>query len=233
MKHLIRILIATLGLASAGAAVANLETRKWAFDVYLDDKAIGYHTFEVADRGSRIVLETEAEFDVKFLFVTAFQYRHRNTEIWSDGCLDEIYATTNNNGERLTVSGMEEEEQATFAVSSKQGEETLDGCVQSFAYWNPAILDADRLLNSQTGEYERVNVELVGEDVLNVAGEDVVTDRYRISLRRGDIFLWYTKGDRTWVALDAPAKGKRRIRYEAKAIPATSNDRPVLARAES
>ena len=231
MKHSIRLLVAALGLVSAGAAVANVETRKWAFDVYLDDKAIGYHTFEVADRGSRTVLETEAEFDVKFLFVTAFQYRHRNTEIWSDGCLNEIYATTNNNGERLTVSGMEG--QTAFAVSSKQGEETLDGCVQSFAYWNPDILDADRLLNSQTGEYEAVDVELVGEDVLNVAGEDVVTDRYRITLRRGDIFLWYTKDDRTWVALDAPAKGKRRIRYEAKAIPATADDQPVFARAES
>ncbi|MDJ0758934.1 MAG: DUF6134 family protein [Woeseiaceae bacterium] len=227
MKYSASIFIVFLGLASASSSFANNERRTWAFDVYLDDKAIGYHNFEIANEGKRTVLETEAEFDVKFLFVTAFRYKHSNTEIWSGGCLDEIYATTDNNGERLTVSGAGERQ--AFEVSSTRGEETLDGCVQSFAYWNPAILSADRLLNSQTGEYEAVDVQLVGEDLISVAGQDVPADRYRVSVRRGDIFLWYTKTDQTWVALDAPAKGKRRIRYQATDISNLKADQPAIA----
>ena len=212
-------------------ALANNNTREWKFDVFLDDKPIGYHKFEVDDRGSRTVLQTEAAFDVKFLFVTAFSYQHQNTEIWSDGCLDAISATTNNNGERLTVSGEEAEQQ--FEVSGKQGEIALDGCVRSFAYWNPDILQADRLLNSQTGEYEPVNITLDGEEVINVGGRELVADRYRVSVRRGDIYLWYTQQDKTWVALDAPAKGDRRIRYRAKQVPDLASERQMMAGTDS
>ena len=208
-------------------AAANDNVREWEFDVFLDDKPIGYHTFEVADRGSRTVLQTEAAFDVKFLFVTAFKYRHQNTEIWSDGCLDAISATTNNNGERLTVSGEEAEQR--FEVSGGRGELALDGCVRSFAYWNPDILEADRLLNSQTGEYEPVEIALEGEEVVSIDGREIVADRYRVSVRRGDIYLWYTKRDKTWVALDAPAKGERRIRYQAKQVPNLAGDRQMVA----
>ena len=227
MKFSTLTITALVGLLSAGSSVANDDRRTWAFDVYLDDKAIGYHNFAVAEEGTRTVLETEAEFDVKFLFVTAFRYKHSNTEIWSDGCLDELYATTDNNGELLTVTGAEESK--AFEVSSKRGEQTLDGCVRSFAYWNPAILEADRLLNSQTGEYEDVDVQLEGEDLINVAGQEVSANRYRVSVSRGDIFLWYTKSDNTWVALDAPAKGKRRIRYQATDISNLKTELTTLA----
>ncbi len=231
MKFSSMLPIAIIGLASVGAAFANNDKRTWEFDVYLDDKAIGYHNFEVANQGARTVLETEAEFDVKFLFVTAFRYKHSNTEIWSDGCLDELYATTDNNGELLTVTGAEESK--AFEVSSKRGEQTLSGCVRSFAYWNPDILEADRLLNSQTGEYEDVDVQLEGEDLIKVAGQEVVANRYRVSVSRGDIFLWYTKSDKTWVALDAPAKGKRRIRYQATDISNLKTELTTFAAARS
>ena len=220
-------LLAMAALLLAFPAVAKDSTREWNFDVYLDDKPIGYHKFEVVDRGSRTVLQTEAAFDVKFLFVTAFRYQHQNTEIWSDGCLDAINATTNNNGERLTVSG--EETERRFEVSGKKGDVKLEGCVRSFAYWNPAILEADRLLNSQTGEYEPVDITLDGEEVINVGGRELLADRYKVSVRRGDIFLWYTQRDNTWVALDAPAKGDRRIRYEAKQVPTLSGARQMMA----
>lgn len=220
-------LLALTSLLLAHPVLATDNTREWNFDVFLDDKPIGYHNFEVADRGSRTVLQTEAAFDVKFLFVTAFRYQHQNTEIWSNGCLDAINATTNNNGERLTVTG--EEDERRFEVSGKQGNAELEGCVRSFAYWNPAILESDRLLNSQTGEYEPVDITLEGEEVINVGDRELVADRYRVSVRRGDIYLWYTQRDKTWVALDAPAKGDRRIRYQAKQIPSLSSERQILA----
>ena len=218
-------------LLVAGSASATDDTREWNFDVFLDDKPIGYHNFEVADRGSRTVSQTEAEFDVKFLFVTAFEYQHQNTEIWSGGCLDAINATTNNNGERLTVNGEEAEQR--FEVTGKQGDMALDGCVQSFAYWNPSILDAERLLNSQTGEYEPVDIAREGEDVIEVGSQEVVADRYRVSVRRGDIYLWYTQESKTWVALDAPAKGDRRIRYQARQVPGVPADRQMVAGSDS
>lgn len=209
---------------------AATDSRDWRFEVLLDDREIGYHEFSLREDGRRQVLETEASFDVKFLFITAFRYRHQNTEVWKDGCLTSIEAATNNNGDLLQVKGQLSDD--TFLVTGQSGKETLDNCVRTFAYWNPEILEAERLLNSQTGEYEDVAVVLEGED--QVVVDDMVVDalRYRLAAEAGDITLWYSSDEtRRWLALEAPAKGGRKIRYKPLAVPAKEPGANELAAA--
>ena len=94
MTKIIRRLSAVgLSLSLCAASLASTETadtREWAFRVYLDKSEIGSHTFTVTDFGDDREITTEAEFDVKFLFFTAYEYRHKNTERWGDGCLETI-----------------------------------------------------------------------------------------------------------------------------------------------
>ena len=222
--HLLSIVSGIVLLASASTA-AGIETRDWEFQVLLNKKEIGYHTFSLRDEGVQQVLETEARFDVKLLFINAFRYRHENTETWSDGCLDGIDARTNRNGEILTVTGQRQDD--AFSVTSNTGIESLANCVQTFAYWNPSILKSTQLLNSQTGEYEPVSITAEGDDEVAVGEQTVAAERYRVATREGDITLWYSKGDQTWLALEAPAKGGRRIRYIPVAIPDSIPDQAV------
>jgi hypothetical protein len=204
------------GAEADGAGAA----RKWLFKVYLNDKPIGFHDFRIEETADRQVLSTQAEFDVKLLFITAFSYRHENTETWQGDCLVEIDARTDNNGEELIVAGERRDDR--FSLRTAAGADELEGCVQTFAYWNPAILEADRLLNSQTGEYEDIEVAYSGSDTIRVGDRDVVAERYTLTAKGGDIKLWYSADDRRWLALEAPAKGGRSIRYEPIAVPDTA-----------
>lgn len=215
----------TLLLGAGGAAATGTET--WEFEVRLDDRKIGYHRFDLGHEGGRQVLQTEASFDVKVLFINAFRYRHRNTEIWQNGCLASIDAVTDNNGDDLFVRGEQTGERFTLASGSEPAE--LDGCVQTFAYWNPAILEARRLLNSQTGEYESVAIELDGEDTVSVEGQPVAALRYSLETQGGDITLWYSKDDSRWLALEAPARGDRKIRYLPKRVPDNAPEGVLVA----
>ncbi len=199
-------------------AVAADDSATWRFRVLLDEREIGFHRFEVADTDEGRKLETEASFDVKILFINAFRYRHQNVEIWNGGCLSRVDAVTDRNGERLQVFG--EQRDPGFTVTSSSGESTLPACVASFAYWNPAILEASRLLNTQTGEYEAVSVTLQGDDRVRVGNREIAAERYRLGTKGGDITLWYAKGDRRWLKLEAPAKGGRKLRYEPVDVPA-------------
>ncbi len=221
-KNRIRVMLGLSLLAAAPLASATDTTRSWRFDVLLDGKEIGYHEFQVRDDGREQILETEASFDVKFLFINAFRYRHRNTETWSDGCLSQIDATTDSNGKLLTVNGRRAD--GRFAVRWTDGESTLPVCVQSFAYWNPGILNATSLLNTQTGEYEDVSIRFESRDAVRVDDRLVDALRYRLSTKGGDITLWYSDDDQPlWLALEAPAKGGRTIRYEPAAVPNTGD----------
>ena len=207
---------ACLAMSLAGATT-EAPAKAWQFDVALDGKPIGSHTFELQQDGSEQVLTTEARFDVKFLFVNAFRYRHENTEVWNGGCLSSIDASTSSNGDLLAVSGTLGDGQ--FSVSSSQGTSSLPACVQTFAYWNPEILEAQQLLNSQTGEYESVEAVYEGPDQIDVAGSTVDAYRYRLSASAGDIVLWYSTDETTWLGLEAPAKGGRKLTYTAVTVP--------------
>jgi len=224
------ILVAALTITTANAADGH-QPMEWHFDVALDGKPIGYHTFDVRHDGPRQILTTEASFDVKFLFITAFRYRHQNTEIWADGCLSSIDAKTDSNGKVYDVRGNAQDD--VFDLSGNAASISLKSdCVQTFAYWNPSILEARRLLNSQTGEYEDISTMLEGYESIEVDGQQIAAARYRLSAKAGDIRLWYSRDDQTWLALEAPAKGGRTIRYSAVRLPTITPADGIVATAD-
>lgn len=217
MKHLMHPLLALLLLSPLVlTASADNPSRALEFDVYLDDSPIGFHRFQIetGERGRRVVT-SEAKFDVKFLFFTAFRYRHDNSELWHDGCLVEIDAETNSNGKETTVIG--ERTDSGFAIrtdnGTDNGSDMLPACVMTFAYWNPDFLAQEKLLNPQTGEYLDVQVLKRAEEAVQVGGRNVTAVPYDIRARGMEITVWYSP-DNEWLALESVAKGGRIIRYE-------------------
>lgn len=220
-------LIVAFASALAASPAKAAQELDWRFEVSLDDRKIGYHSFSLEQRAGRQILETEARFDVKLLFITAFKYRHSNTEVWDDGCIESMDARTRTNGKVLEVTA--ERNAQMLEVSSTNGKAELGACVQSFAYWNPRILEAERLLNSQTGEYESVSVTQEGSDIVDVNGRALDAVRYTLATKAGEIKLWYSKDSEYWLALEAPAKGGRTIRYTPVAVP----EQPLVQAAAS
>ena len=204
-------LLAPVASASV-VAPATAPEREWHFRVWLDDREVGWHRYVVRERGDATEVESRAQFEVRFLFLTAYRYRHEARERWRGACLDELESRTVTNG---AVEQVEARVTAdALVVASASGEARLPGCVMSFAYWDPRILGADRLLNSQTGEWLPVRIEARGTERVTVAGRDVPAARHRLSAPDLQIDLWYADGH--WVALEAPLPGGRTLRYELR-----------------
>jgi hypothetical protein len=205
------LLWAALLPAYAGAS----SSREWHFEVFLDDKPIGFHSFRLSGAGDTRELRGEARFSVKLLGFTIYDYAHRNLELWRHDCLQRIEASTNDNGEDFHVRGAIEGEQ--LVLENSTGNSILPGCVMSFAYWNPAILSQQRLLNAQTGEYLDVSVQQLGEHALQLQGRAVPALHYRIGTGESDIDLWYST-DRDWLALSTDTSGGE-LRYRRVPAP--------------
>lgn len=212
-----------LSLLLANAAVpanANQETpaysdpREWNFEVFLNDDSIGFHNFSLNPQEDGYQLRTEAEFEVDFLFFTAYRYRHENVETWENGCLQRIEARTNDNGDEFRVVGSRDE--GEFDVNATRGNESLDAdCVRTFAYWDLDKLKNNRLLNAQTGEYVEVRVERVGRETIQVNGQSVDAERYKVDADELDLDLWYTP-EGEWLKLTSNVKNGRQLRYELR-----------------
>ena len=194
----------------AAACGARAETRDFSFRVWLDDREIGRHQFMLrADGGAREVV-SKAQFDVRVLFIDAYRYRHEALERWDDQCLRSLVSNTETNGERQRVVASSRGD--ALVVERPDGREAHDGCVMTFAYWNPRILAASRLLNTQTGEMLPVTVTPRGAEMLEIRGQPQRARRYRIDASKLQVDLWYV-GDR-WAGLEAVVAGGRRLRYE-------------------
>jgi hypothetical protein len=201
------LVVAPTAVSSPAAPAADGE---WNFRVLLDGKEVGWHRYVVRGDGASTEVESRAQFDVRFLLLNAYSYRHTARERWRGACLDELESRTETNGRVEEVAAVAYDD--AVVVDGPSGDARLPGCVMSFAYWDPRILRATRLLNSQTGELLPVSVAERGTERVNVAGRTVVASRHRLSAPNLQIDLWYADG--RWVALEAPTPGGRTLRYE-------------------
>lgn len=187
------------------------ELNSWRFRVWLDEKEIGFHNFYLVENGDISQLHSEAEFEYKLLFVKLYDYEHENRETWKGNCLQSIESSTDANGKPYAVSG--HARSGEFELAGNKGTATLPECVMSFAYWNPAFLKQDRLINTQDGEFLDIQVSPPVLEQREVRGEMLPSYRYSLEAGPLKLDLWYSTDDE-WLALESEAQGGRTLRYE-------------------
>lgn len=205
------ISLSLLAIILSVTTAANAKT--WDFDVYLGDDHIGEHRFVLSTRDGKEVVDIDARFNVKFWFINAYKYQHTNRELWNDGCLVEIDAYTNDNGDEYDVEGKKENGKLTLQINQK--EKAIPGCVKSFSYWDQNIVKQNRLLNAQTGDYESVDITKLENESLNLRDRQVESQRYRISAEKFSIDLWYSL-DGEWLALRSTTEDGNTLTYKLK-----------------
>ena len=171
------------------------EKKTLAFNVYLgkDKTPIGQHFFTITPQSEGgYNVSSRCKFDVNILFFNAYSYNHHTEEVWQDGCLKRLQSKTIENGEKTTVQGQKNEQRFTWQVNENDEKSTTD-CVRSFSYWEPEyLMAADKLINPQTGEIEKVNN--TKEDVSGQASP--LSDsgvKIHISADEQDIQVWYNQ----------------------------------------
>ena len=205
MKKLILCCLLTM-LSSVAMA------QEWAFDVFLDKNKIGKHSFTLINN----TLTSKAKFNVKVLFINAYQYNHTAVEQWQGDCLSGLEAHTVENKVTTDVRGAKN---ATgFEVSDGKTKQTLPACSMTFAYWNPKILEQKQLLNPQNAEYLNTTVEKLANETITVKGKPTETTHYKLKgaldgKNKLNIELWYNLSNE-WVALKSTTPEGYNINYK-------------------
>lgn len=209
MKLLIFLLPISLFINEVSAA-----NQTWQFDVLLYGKRIGSHTIQIDSRGAEQTVDIKVAFDVDLLLFSAYTYLHKNREIWRSGCLKRLDATTNDDGEKLWVK-LEQLDTETKVATPKRNRVIPTHCVKSFAYWDRSILEANKLLNTQTGEYMAITVKKQPDEKITIRGKTIQSSRYHIATSKFTIDLWYSQnGD--WVGLESTMEDGNTLKYVLK-----------------
>ena len=209
---LYRFILTALLCMQIGTSLAA-QTKQYQFKVFLDDKHIGQHRFQVIRDQLQTLVKSEAKFDLNFMFLNLYRYRHSSQEVWQGNCLKSIHTTTVVNGEKSFVRGNSGE--SAMRVKTADDSVMLEGCIRSFAYWDVAALDAGFLLNSQTGKLLPVVLEKLGHSPIWLRGKPVNAHHYRIKNESLSIDLWYSES-LEWLALESLTEQGARLRYIAE-----------------
>lgn len=209
-----KTLFVLAALWCGAASAAGPTSGEWNFRALLDDSPIGEHRFALVPNGEERKLTSEAQFAVKLLGVTVYRYRHSAIEQWRGDCLRQLASKTDDDGtpEKVDASATGD---SALTVTTAKGTQSVDGCVMSFAYWNPAIRKQERLLNSQSGKLEAVQVSRTGSGTVEVRGQPVAATRWRIATPAQPIDIWYS-AEGEWIGLDSTVSGGRKLSYRLK-----------------
>jgi hypothetical protein len=210
LRHWVRVVTTSvLALCSAsaiGTAVAetaSLATDPFrlygdeiAFDVERDGNVVGQYiiTFTRTDQGVRA--DSRADIDVDLLFVSAYKLRYQAHELWSDGELQSIDASTNEDGDYLHVQATRDA--GGLLVQTTNGTYETPA-VLPISHWNAALLKGGLMLNGMTGEVDKVQVFDQGLDTVATRNGSLHAHHYLYS---GDLNgeIWYDSEGR-WVKL--------------------------------
>ena len=207
------LLFLSLVSVCCASPVSAANGQSWNFRVFLNDREIGQHSFLVTRRDNATHVEVAASFEVSFLFYRAYSYEHSNYEVWQGRCLHSISSRTDDNGREYFVEGYNRD--SVLYMQTVNGENELDGCIRTFAYWDADFLNSKSLLNPQTGEMVEIEVTDLGLDIINVRGKAVTGTRYRLESNEFTIDLWYSIDDRKWLAMESVTSTGSKLRYQA------------------
>lgn len=188
----------------AQADSAGLEARdNLSFRVLRDGAPIGHHKIAFEQIGDELHVDVDVELEINLAFITLFRYEHRAKEVWRGGRLISLDTSTNDDGEKYTVSARSTDE--GLIVEGADGRFIAPANILPTTYWHPDTVDQNLLLDTQHGRLLSVSATPKGVDVINAAQEQLPAQRFTLDGDL-DVDLWYDPtGD--WMKIAFSVRG--------------------------
>ena len=181
-------LAATLWLRPGVAEPWIPPDNRLEFAIERDGEEIGRQTLTFARDGARLVVDTKVEIKVKRFFVTVHRFERRARSVWQDGLLQGYTATTDNNGEKSSLSVSLRGDD--LAISKNGSSRKVARTLKVPELWNIDILSEKAVISPVTGEVDEIAVSGPEKTSLELGGRTIPAKRYRMTGKTARD-IWY------------------------------------------
>jgi hypothetical protein len=187
------IALAGSGLLAIGlmnrAAVAT--PRDIQLNVYRKGSPIGTHVIRFSQTGGTLKVVSQVDLRVKVAFITVYSYQQTANDDWANGVLVRTRIQTNDNGKDSLVEA--EARDGRLAVQGPSGSSTTElGAMTDISFWNEAISRGPVLVDSQSAELIKIQVEAATRERIMVRGQAVDARRVTMTGTKGRSgSVWY------------------------------------------
>ena len=143
MRFILLILFILLSLNAFSFPIPK--DNKAVFDITRKNKIIGTHEIIFIKNGNEVNLETTIDIEVKVLFIPAYKFYHKSTEMWLNDSFIKIDGYTDFEDEReYFIKGIVTKDE--FEGTGMDGDILLDRNIIPSNLWNVEILQKKILL---------------------------------------------------------------------------------------
>lgn len=138
---------AGLGLSGAGEALAATGPRR--FVLFRGKEEVGYHTLDAKKVDGGLQVDIRILIEVRRLGIRFYVYEHSNREVWRNGQLVSLNATTNDDGAsefcRVSRNG------GRLQIAGSRFSGTAPAGAAPTSYWNYANFKSRTWFSTQSG----------------------------------------------------------------------------------
>ena len=204
MIRLLTALLLSLSVPFSNAVETIDGAKSIDFKVFLNDREVGSHSFILQQQGESLLVSSTMSLDFTVLMIKKIKYRHQANEVWQGGCLVSLNSQTEKQGTNISVNAITDT--TGLIVENKEGSQTITGCARGFAYWDSSLLDADFLLNAESGDYLPVEIST------SLSAQDNITHML-IAGTKADVRLQYDAAG-NWLSLESKLQIGGLLRYQ-------------------
>ena len=178
-----------LAVGAAGPALAAPADA--TFDVFRKGSHIGTHTIRFTSSGSGLAVTSELDLAVKVAFITAYRYQQIGRDEWQDDVLQRTRIETHDDGKDTVVQA--EVRDGQLAVEGLTGSYTTPlGAMTDLSFWNEAITRGQAVIDSQTAELIKIEVEPGIRERIELRGQMTEARRFAMAATKGRSgTVWY------------------------------------------
>ncbi len=183
-------LAAVVLVALPTASACADDTGAYTFTVLKDGQPVGHHRFVFDRSGDRIEIREATEIEVKFAMIPIYTFEHQANELWQDGRVVRVDATTNDNGEKLAIRVRSDGQGYVRTVNGRV--DRFDASKRILAVWNKDTLKHHDFFSVVEDQTLQVSFELIGQEKLSLHGQSLDVDHYRM-VGDEERDLWFDK----------------------------------------
>ena len=177
------------------------------YELFRNNKPIGYHKYEFTRNGEDLIVNSEVNFKITKLGIDLYNYYAKSEERYKKGVFFGFKSKTNQNKKEkfVNIKVDSANKDLTIDGSSYKGKASKDMIIGT--WWNHEIVQKKAQISAVSGRIIKQNVKFIGKEEVKIGNKTYKTLKFNFSSsdpslskdKKLNTDIWYEEDTFLWV----------------------------------
>ena len=177
------------------------------YELFRNNKPIGYHKYEFIKNGENLIVNSEVDFKITKLGIDLYNYYAKSEEKYKNGVFIGFESKTKQNKKNkyVNISVDSANKDLTIDGSSYKGKASNDVIIGT--WWNHEIVQKKAQISAVSGRIIEQNVKFIGKEEVKIGNKTYKTLKFNFSSsdpslskdKKLNTDIWYEEGTYLWI----------------------------------